>query len=298
MFADHGLARRCALFLITLPALTPAALAQKNNEGAKTAAPSQTLKIGRTVVSQSEDGSPLESGLVFQPGDTVFFSFQVENYKVGATGKVQVTGHIQAFDAKGTPIIPQDEEVIGTTLSDEDKDWKPKLRVQIQMPSIAPPGNYRIKYDVTDTQTKQSASGESTFPVGGEGVEPAGTLTIRNTGFYRTQDDPTPLKTVAYRAGDILWVRFDVTGYKYGEQNAVDVAYDVAVNGPDGKQLFSQENAAVERSQAYYPQPWVPGGFNLTLQSTMRAGTYTLALTARDDIGKQTVVMKADFRVE
>jgi hypothetical protein len=130
------------------------------------------------------------------------------------------------------------------------------------------------------------------------GVEPASALTIRNTGFYRTQDDPTPLKTVAYRAGDVLWVRFDITGYKYGEQNAIDVAYDVAVNGPDGKQLFAQEDAAVERSQAYYPQPWVPGGFNLNLQSTMRAGTYTLVLTARDGIGKQMAVMKADFKVE
>src|SRR6185312_6824307 len=227
-----------AVLVLALLALAPAALAQKNGDGAKTPAAAQALKITRLVISQSEDGPPLESGLLFQPGDVIFFSFQVENYKVGPTGKVQLTGHIQAFDPKGTPIIPPDEEVIGTTLSDEDKEWKPKLRLQIQMPSIAPPGNYRIKYDITDLQTKQTASGESTFPAGGAGVQPATALTIRNTGFYRTQDDATPLKTVAYRAGDILWVRFDITGYKYGEQNAIDVSYDVAVNGPDGKQMF------------------------------------------------------------
>jgi hypothetical protein len=279
-------------------ALTPGAFAQKSADAQKAGAPGQALKTVRPVVSPSEDGPPLENGLLFQPGDIAFFSFQVENYKVGATGRVQLTAHIQAFDPKGTPIIPEDEPVIGTSLSDEDKDWKPKLRLQIQLPSIAPPGTYRIKYDVTDVQAHQTASGELAFPVGGIGVEPASALTIRNTGFYRSQDDPTPLKTVAYRAGDVLWVRFDVTGYKYGEQNAIDVAYDVAVNGPDGKQLFAQEDAAVERSQAYYPQPWVPGGFNLNLQSTMRAGTYTLVLTARDGIGKQMAEMKADFKVE
>jgi hypothetical protein len=289
-----------ALQCVALPCLVtlaPAAFAQKNGDAAKAPA-AGALKIARPVISQSEDGPPLENGLLFQPGEVVFFSFQVENYKAGATGKVQLTGHIQAFDPRGTAIIPQDEVVIGTTLADEDKEWKPKLRLQIQMPSIAPPGIYRIKYEVTDLQTKQTASAESTFPVGGEGVEPAASLTIRNTGFYRTQDDATPLKTVAYRAGDILWVRFDITGYKYGEQNAIDVTYDVAVNGPDGKQLFSQEDAAVEKSQAFYPQPWVPGAFNLSLQSTMRAGTYTLVLTAHDGIGKQSAVLKADFRVE
>jgi len=279
-----------ATLVIALLALTPALHAQN--------ALSQTIRITRPVISQSEDGPALETGLSFQPGDVAFFSFQVENYKTGTTGKVQLTGHIEVFDPKGTPVVPRDEEVIGTSLSEEDKEWKPKLRLQIQLPSIAPPGNYRVKFDVTDQQTHQSASGELPFPIGGKGVEPAGALTIRNLGFYRTQDEETALKTVAYRAGDILWVRFDVTGYKYGEQNSIDVTYDVAVLTPDGKQLFAQENAAVEKSQAFYPQPWVPGGFNLSLQSTMHPGTYSLLITAHDAVGTQTASVKSEFRVE
>jgi hypothetical protein len=258
----------------------------------------QTLNTVRATVAQSEDGPPLENGLSFQPGDVVFFSFQVENYKTGPTGKVQLTGHIQALDANGTPVTPVDEEVIGTTISAEDKEWKPKLRLQVQLPSIAPPGKYKIKYDVTDQQSHQSAAGELVFPVGGKGVEPSNVLVIRDLGFYRTQDDETPLKTVAYRAGDMLWVRFDVTGYKHGDQNSIDVAYDVAVVAAGGKQIFAQENAAVERSQAFYPQPWVPGAFNLSLQSNMMPGSYTLVITAHDGTGKQTAVAKADFRVE
>ena len=123
-------------------------------------------------------------------------------------------------------------------------------------------------------------------------------LVIRNFGFYRTQDDETPLKVVAYRAGDMLWVRFDMTGYKYGEQNAIDVSYDVVVMGPDGKQLFAQEDAAVEKNQAFYPQPWVPGAFNLSLQSNMTPATYTLLITARDGIGKQMTQARGEFKVE
>lgn len=282
-----------AALLFALVALASAIFAQAP------ARPSgEPLRAVRAAISQSEDGPAIGNGLAFQPGDVAFFSFQVENYKTGSTGKVQLTGHVEVFDPRGTRIVPRDEEVIGTTVSQEDKDWKPKLRSQIQIPSIAPPGTYKIKYEVADLQSHQTASGELAFPVSGEGVEPAAALTIRNLGFYRTQDEDTALKTVAYRAGDMLWVRFDATGYKYGEQNAIDVAYDVAVLAPDGKQLFAQEDAAAEKSQAFYPQPWVPGAFNLSLEPTMRAGTYTLVITARDGVGKQTAEAKAEFRVE
>jgi len=257
-----------------------------------------TLKAIRTVVSDSEDG-PAVTAEGFRSGEQVFFSFQVENYKTGPTGKVQLTGHIQAFDPKGIPVSPPDEVVIGTTMSEEDKAWKPKLRAQIQLPSIAPAGTYAIKYDVTDLQTKQTASGEVTFRLSGRTVASADVLTIRGLGLYRTQDEETPLRVAAYRPGDILWVRFDVVGFRHGEQNSIDVAYDVAVVTGDGKPLFAQELAAVEKSQAFYPQPWVPGEFNLTLQSNMSTGPYTLIITAHDGIDSdKTVVAKAQFKVE
>jgi hypothetical protein len=261
-----------AAAVLALPVFASALLAQsagQNNaqsasqnsaQSASHSVPSgPTLKLTRAVISQSEDGPAVENDAAFQAGDLAYFSFQVENYKTGTTGKVQLTGHIEAFDPKGKPIVPRDEEVIGTTVSQEDKDWKPKLRLPIQIPSIAPPGDYRVKFEVTDQQTRQTVSGELAFLVGGKGVEPAGALTIRNPAFYRAPDDEAALKIVAYRAGDKLWMRFDVTGYKYGDQNSIDVSYDVAVLGPDGIQLFAQEDAAVEKSQAFYPQPWVPG---------------------------------------
>src|SRR5580698_4230768 len=164
--------------------------------------PAQTpaaLKVTRAIVSESEDGPAFAQGAVFLPGDMLFFSFQVENYRMGLTGKVQLTGHIQAFDPAGTPIVPRDEELIGTTVSEEDKDWKPKLRLQIQLPSIAPPGNYTIRFEALDQQSHQTATGEVAFPVGGRGVERSPALAIRNPGFYRAAEDATPLKIAAYR---------------------------------------------------------------------------------------------------
>jgi len=256
------------------------------------------LKVTRAVVSESEDGPAFAQGSVFQPGDMLFFSFQVENYRMGLTGKVQLTGHIQAFDPAGTAIVPRDEELIGTTVSEEDKDWKPKLRLAFQLPSIAPPGNYAIRFEALDQQSHLAATGEVAFPVGGKGVERSQALAIRNLGFYRAADDAAPLKTAAYRAGDMLWVRFDIAGYRYGDQNSIDTGYDVEVLSPSGKQLFAEENAAVEKSQAFYPQPWIPAAFNLSLEEKTTPGAYTLVITAHDAVGNQMAVERAEFKVE
>lgn len=257
----------------------------------------KALKIVDATVSQIEDGQPLGSGTLI-PGETAYFSFQVENYKVGPNGEVRLTGHVQAFDPNGTPINAPDEIVIGTTLSQEDKEWKPKLRSQAQVPPIAPAGVYIVRYDVTDGQTHAKASGETKFNVAGPNIAPSSELVIRNLGFYRAQDEETPLAVAAYRSGDMVWVKFNIVGYKYGEQNAIDVSYDVAVSASDGRQLFARENAAVEKNQAFYPQPWVPGIFNLTLQSSTKPGSYLLTITAHDAIGNQTASAKAPFKVE
>ena len=155
-----------------------------------------------------------------------------------------------------------------------------------------------IRFEAIDQQSHQNATGEVAFPVGGKGVERSQTLAIRNPGFYRLAEDPTALKIAAYRPGDMLWVRFDIVGYRYGDQNSIDTGYDVEVLSPSGKQLFSEENAAVEKSQAFYPQPWVPATFDLTLDARTTPGTYTLVITAHDAVGNQMAVQRAEFKVE
>ena len=264
---------------------------------AQTAKPA-ALRVASPIVSQFEDGPPVPVNEKLIPGETVSFSFLVDNYKVGDNGKIRLTGHVQAFDSRGIALAVKDELQIATTLGSEDKNFKPKIHSQFQIPPIAPGGKYIVRFDVKDEQTEQTATGETAFGVSGEAFESTPALTVRALHFYRTQDDEVALKVAAYRPGDMVWVRFEVAGYKYGEQNAIDVSYDVAVITAEGKTLYSQENAAVEKSQAYYPQPWVPGNFALTLQNNMRPGPYTLQITARDAMGNQTAQTKAEFRLE
>ena len=64
-------------------------------------------------------------------------------------------------------------------------------------------------------------------------VAPSGILAVRELNFYRDQEDTTALITPSFRAGDIVWVKFYMTGYKYGEQNSIDASYDVELLGPE-----------------------------------------------------------------
>lgn len=256
------------------------------------------FRVGEPIVSQFEDGAALASTQKVVPGETVFFRFSAGDYKIGDGGKITLTGHVEVFDSRGTAIMPKDEVGVATSLRDEDKEYRPRFHFQFQIPSLAPPGAYKIKYSATDDQTKATASAETTFQVDGKDIPASAQLVVRNFAFYRTADDEVPARSVAYRAGDMVWVKFDITGYKHGEQHAMDVAYDVTVSGPDGKQLFNQENAAVERNQAFYPQPWVPGSFSITLQPNMRPGDYTIMITAHDGVGNQTASSKGVFSVQ
>lgn len=273
-------------------------LAGQNTKPKPAAAAGPPLQLVSPVVSQFEDGSGLEGAQHLIVGEIGFFRFAVVNYKVADTGKVQLSAKVQVFDSRGTAIAPVDEQAIATALSEEDKDWRPRFRSQFQLPGIAPPGNYRVHYEATDELSHQKASGDATFTVDGPNVEPSDTLVIRQMAFYRGADDEVPIGVAAYRPGDVVWVKFFVTGYKHGEQHSMDVTYDVAVTDAAGKQLFAQENAAVEKNQAYYPQPWVPGAFSLTLQPDSAKVAYTVSITAHDAIGKQNVTEKAEFKVE
>ncbi len=255
-----------------------------------------SLTITNATASRMEDGPPL-GALRLVPGEVVYFSFTASGYSKSAEGRVEMTGHAQVFDPAGVPIAPKDDLPVITNLGENDKNWIPKFRTAVSLPPLCQPGAYRIRFDAVDEQTHQSASGEATFDVQAKFVAPSSTLVIRELNFFRNQEDTTPLITASYRAGDTVWVKFFIIGYKYGEQNAVDASYDVELLGPDGATILKQEDAAMEKSTAYYPQPYVPAVFNLSLKPTMTRSTYTLIVTAHDAVGKQTATAQSKFVV-
>lgn len=256
------------------------------------------LAVVNPRVAQSEGGEPLPAGFAHVPGEVIFFSFQVDGYKASPADKLRLSYKVDAFDPHGVRIIEPITGDIEDTLAPQDKNWKPLVHHEIAIPPLADSGTYKIAVSVADEIAKATASKEVSFEVRGRRVDPSDTLVIRNFRFYREEQATEPLQKPAYRPGDAIWARFDITGFKYGEGNAIDVSYGVAVTSPSGKVLYSQPEAAVDKSQSFYPKRYVPGSMSLETKRDTRPGEYGVLITAHDNIGKQTFEARQNFTIE
>jgi hypothetical protein len=258
--------------------------------------PAASLSITNAAVRASEDGPPGDN--VFVSGETVYFSFQVTGFGNPMAKTVRLSYHVEALDPKGVKIDEPVDSILDANLSEQDKEWQPKLRAPFVIPSLVLPGTYKIIVRVTDDISHASAQAEIPFRISGHNVEPSPELTLRNFGFYRGEGEQNPLPAAVYSPGDTVFARFDITGYQYGKNNAVEVSYGVAILNPAGKQIYAEPNAATEKSESFYPKPFVPGAMNLNLQAGISRGDYTLVVTVVDRIASQSFESRQMFRIE
>jgi hypothetical protein len=100
-----------------------------------------------------------------------------------------------------------------------------------------------------------------------------------------------------YHAGEMLWARFDITGYQLDANHRFSVAYGLRVESAEGKPLFAQPEAAAESHESFYPQRYVPGTLSLSLDNNVPAAAYTLVVTIHDKIGNQMWEQRQAFQV-
>jgi len=136
------------------------------------------------------------------------------------------------------------------------------------------------------------------FQVRGHEVAPSDTVVVRNFQFLKSEEDTVPMEKPAYKPGDAVWVKFDITGFKYGEKNKTDVSYSTSFLSPTGKVLWTQPELAVEQSESFYPKRYVAAQMGLNLLPNTRPGEYTIVLTVKDAVSGQTVESKYTFAVE
>lgn len=259
------------------------------------AAPLRIVHIG---IHQIEDGPAVEDRVKFVPGETVYLSFDVENYTRTNDQSVTVSWVVSASDPKGTPIVPPAPGKKQANLTPEDKNWMPRIRQAIAVPSPAPGGDYSVHIQVTDETSKETAEADTKFSVAGPPLAPAKALEIRDFGFYRTEEEPQPLITPTFSPGNTMYSKFQIAGFKYGPKNAIEVTYGISILDPAGKVVYTQDPAVEEKSASFYPRPYIDSTMNLSLQPGTKAGGYTLVITARDKVGDQTIEIRKPFSVE
>jgi len=256
------------------------------------------LAIVRPVVSDSDGGAVLPPAFEHIPGETLFFFCRVGGYQKTSDEKIHLKYSVEAVDPKGVPLVePLQQEVVDEVLP-QDKDWMPKIQTEIMVPPLAGSGTYKILIHVEDLIAKTTAESSLPFQVQGRDVAPSDTLIVRNFQFYASEEEARPLEKAAYRPGEGVWARFDITGFKYGPKNKVDVSYVTSVIAESGKVLWTQPEPAVEQEESFYPKRFVPASMGITLQNNIARGAYTIAVQVKDALGDQTYETKQIFTVE
>jgi len=262
------------------------------------------LEIEKFALRQFEDGPALPADHEFLPGETIFWSFRVHGFHVKKTendvgdeeSRMKLVWTLRATDPKGMLIEKERSGHVEARVFDQDKDWTPRAADSFVVPPFAPKGIYRA------TVTVKDESGEATsqleFKVRGDTVEPSDTLIGHDVRFLKSENDQIARPNPSYQAGDTLWVRFEITGYKFGEKNRYDVEYGLAIMDASGKTMFTQPVAAKETNESFYPQHYVPGLLSLGLNKDLAQGSYTMVITMRDKIGNQTWETKQQFQVQ
>lgn len=261
------------------------------------AATPAALKIGRLAVEQYEDGSPLLEPDAFNPGERVYFSFLATGF-TRKENKVHVDYYAKAFDPAGLLLAPPVTGNLETSLTEEDKDWRPKLRGSLVLPDLLFRGRYQLVVQVHDEISDLVTSETLFFRVVGPPPQKEPGLVIRDLGFFAGDDSSRPLAHSAYRIGEQLQVRFHIAGFEHTSENRTDVAYTVTLLDPDGKQLYESSGAAQDEAPAFYPKPYVTGIFSLDLKEGTPTGRFMLKVVARDAVGGKTAESQGPFTID
>ena len=282
-------------------AMVAAALAVSAGAGLVRADDEQPkFAIVEAVLLDGEDGYPIPADSIFYPGETVYLEFKMTGFRVNDDYRMKTEYQVDFLGPTGIRFALSQAGEISEEIFPQDEDWLPVVRVSPRLPQFAESGAFKIIVAAVD---RLAGNEEITleFPVyvRGENVEAGKTLTIRNLVFSREKGGGAVAEP-AYKAGDTVWARFDITGYLLGEHNSFDVESSLKVTEGEGdgdKVLFRFESSG-ERGRPFYPRRRLPAEFRLDLDDDLSPGDYTVLISVKDKLGEATFESRRKFTVK
>jgi len=256
------------------------------------------LQIVNPILSQMDGGASDPPNFQHTPGEVIFFSCRISGFTKTAEEKIHVAYSVQPFDPSGVPIAEPYKNEVSDEVTVQDKDWMPRVATEIAIPPLGESGTFKIVVKAEDLIAHTSTELSVPFLVKGHSVEPSDKLVVRNFRYFKSENDLQPMDKPVYHAGDTLWAKFDITGYKFGPKNKLDVSYQFSVLSGTGKVLFTQPDPAGDQTESFYPKKYLPAEFSVALQSNVKPGEYGLLITVKDAVGNQTAESKQTFVVQ
>jgi len=230
-------------------------------------------------------------------GETLYLSFRIAGFRPDPHQRVRLTYWVDCADPQNAALAETFSEKIDATLAPQDENWRPKISWAVAVPASAPAGEYQVAIRVRDEIANREVRHQMPFKVRGQAVEPSETLVLRSFEFADTEGGK-PKASPTFTRGSTLWARFRVVGYRVAPDKQIWLEQDLTVLDGEGKTLYSQPNAALEKYAIFYPPRFLPASFSLDLQPKLKPGEYTIRLDFRDRVGEQKARYEAKFTVK
>jgi len=261
------------------------------------------LAIVQAGVQSSEDAPFVTTDYHFQPGDYVYFTFEVAGFGIHTNPdtkarRISLSYQITPEDLSGRPLTNPESGTVAVDLAPEDKNWTPKRRAAFLLPSGLAAGEFQIHVVVQDAIAKAQAQKNIPFRVGGVSIQPTDSVSVEHFQFFRKEGGREPLELPAYSAGDTVYMTFDMVGFKLGPGNQYRLTYGITVLRPDGQIFLQQPNAAEIEEGGFYPAQFVPANFQVKTPSHAERGQYTVLLSIHDLVANQSYDTKQAFTIE
>ena len=264
---------------------------------------SSSLSVLQAGVQRSEDAPFVPPDFQFLPGDYVYFTFQISGFATASNPTTEAKSfsleyEVTPRDEHGVPLTPTASGKIAGDLGSEDKNWTPKRRASFLLPSYVAAGKFYVHVAVRDQMGKSDTSADYPFQMGGVVVKGADSVRATDFDFFRNQEDATGLELPAFAAGDTVWARFNMTGFRFESGSKYRLSYGLTVLRPDGKVFLSEPNAAQVAADSFYPAQFVPGELQITTPKDAQHGSYLITLTIHDQVANQSFDLRRTFTVE
>lgn len=250
------------------------------------------LRVAYTAYSRYEGGAPMPQPITFLPGDQVVFRAKVAGFRAAEVGyqeyRAKLSYEVSAVDFRGLVIGKTKKGEFDEPIHKEDKEWMPTLDYKFLIPAMAEYGAARIHLRIRDEVSQKETVFEESLQVNGKRLPALESVRVINFGFYRQQDDRSPLPSGVYRPGNTLWAKFDVAGFRIEDQNHFHAECDVQVRDGEGKVLFEQPAAISRDAKPEYPERYLPGTFSLEIRPGTASGQYAIAVIAHDRLSGQS----------
>ena len=258
------------------------------------------LAVVQPLAAQFDGGPATPAGFAFASGESIFLSFDIAGFKPEGDEdlKLNISWECQAFDAAGLAMTAAQKGDVKVDLAPEDKKWRPRVRAELVLPQAMASGAAAIRISAVDHVGGGKAALLVPFRTRGLDLMGVDKLQALRFRFLRTEQANTALAVAAYAPGDTVWGRFEIAGYKLGEENTYQVSYGLEVFRANGQSLYRQEEGANEKGKSFYPRRYVTGTLSLQLTKDLAPGEYSILLRIRDGVGNRESESKHSFRVE